>query len=51
MPLLADLFYGQSDLEDRYGLTALRKAVGATETVPESDPPASEPSPGGGAEP
>jgi 5-methylcytosine-specific restriction protein B len=51
MPLLADLFYGQSDLEERYGLTALRKAVGATETVPEPEPHASEPHPGDGAEP
>jgi len=51
MPLLADLFYGQSNLEERYGLTALRRAVGATETAPESDPPASEPSHDDGAEP
>ena len=28
MPLLADLFYGQSDLEERYGLAALRRAAG-----------------------
>lgn len=27
MPLLEDLFYGQQDLEDRYGLSALRKAI------------------------
>lgn len=29
MPLLADQFYGQTDLEERYGLAALRRAVGA----------------------
>lgn len=29
MPLLTDQFYGQTDLEERYGLAALRRAVGA----------------------
>jgi 5-methylcytosine-specific restriction protein B len=28
MPLLADLFYGQDDLEERYGLDSLRAAIG-----------------------
>jgi hypothetical protein len=28
MPLLADLFYGQRDLSERYGLAALRRATG-----------------------
>lgn len=28
MPLLADQFYGHADLEERYGLAALRRAVG-----------------------
>jgi hypothetical protein len=28
MPLLADLFYGERDLESRYGLATLRKATG-----------------------
>ena len=37
MPLLADLFYGQRDLGERYGLAALRRATG-TATQPE--PPA-----------
>jgi 5-methylcytosine-specific restriction protein B len=41
MPLLEDLFYGQQDLADRYGLPSLRKAVAAgnaSEQVPaESD--------------
>jgi 5-methylcytosine-specific restriction protein B len=27
MPLLDDLFYGQRDLRDRYGLKALRRAI------------------------
>ena len=45
MPLLADLFYGQSDLEERYGLAALRRAVGVPETTSEPEPAASEPSP------
>jgi 5-methylcytosine-specific restriction enzyme B len=30
MPLLADLFYGQRDLGERYGLAALRRAAGIT---------------------
>jgi 5-methylcytosine-specific restriction protein B len=30
MPLLADQFYGQTDLEERYGLGALSKAAGVT---------------------
>ena len=51
MPLLADLFYGQPDLEERYGLAALLRAVGAVETTPEPEPAASEPSPGDGEEP
>ena len=29
MPLLEDLFYGQNDLAERYGLASLRKAVAA----------------------
>lgn len=36
MPLLADQFYGQTDLEERYGLAALRRAVG---TGGEGQPP------------
>lgn len=36
MPLLSDLFYGQRDLGERYGLAALCQAVAAL-----SDPPAS----------
>jgi 5-methylcytosine-specific restriction enzyme B len=51
MPLLADLFYGQSDLGERYGLAALRKAVGLVESAPEPEPAASEPGPGDGEEP
>ncbi len=51
MPLLADLFYGQSDLEERYGLAALRRAAGATEITSEPEPAASEPSPGSDEEP
>ena len=50
MPLLADLFYGQPDLEERYGLAALRRAVGAVETTPEPEPVASEPSSDDGEE-
>jgi 5-methylcytosine-specific restriction protein B len=50
MPLLADLFYGQPDLEERYGLAALRRAVGAVETTPEPEPAASEPSSDDGEE-
>lgn len=30
MPLLTDLFYGQRDLRERYGLDALRRATGIT---------------------
>jgi len=30
MPLLADLFYGQRDLGERYGLAALRRVTGIT---------------------
>jgi 5-methylcytosine-specific restriction protein B len=51
MPLLTDLFYGQSDLEERYGLAALRRAAGAAEITPEPEPAASEPSPGSDEEP
>jgi len=50
MPLLSDLFYGQSDLEERYGLAALRKAVGTSEAAPEPELPASEPSSGDGTQ-
>jgi 5-methylcytosine-specific restriction enzyme B len=28
MPLLEDLFYGQRDLAEHYGLASLRKAIG-----------------------
>jgi 5-methylcytosine-specific restriction protein B len=38
MPLLADLFYGQRDLGERYGLAALRRATG-TAVQPESPAP------------
>lgn len=34
MPMLEDLFYGQRDLADQYGLPALRKSVTAP-TPPE----------------
>ena len=27
MPLLEDLFYGQADLRDKYGLESLRRAI------------------------
>ena len=37
MPLLADLFYGQRDLGERYGLPALRRAAGI---VAPPEPPA-----------
>lgn len=39
MPLLADLFYGERDVDSRYGLAALRKAVGivAPEVAEESE--------------
>ncbi len=33
MPLLADLFYGQRDLDEQYGLASLRKAVAADQPV------------------
>ena len=29
MPLLEDLFYGQRDLDERYGLPSLCKAIAA----------------------
>ena len=29
MPLLEDLFYGQRDLDEKYGLASLRAAIGA----------------------
>jgi 5-methylcytosine-specific restriction protein B len=32
MPLLEDLFYGQRDLNEHYGLTSLRKAIAAAPT-------------------
>ena len=51
MPLLSDMFYGQSDLEERYGLAALRKAAGVAETTSEPGPASNEPGPGDGAEP
>ena len=51
MPLLVDLFYGQTDLEERYGLAALRRAVGVTETAPGPGPAASAPGPDYGTEP
>jgi 5-methylcytosine-specific restriction enzyme B len=44
MPLLADLFYGQRDLGERYGLAALRRATG-TLAPPESPAPAAARSP------
>jgi hypothetical protein len=28
MPLLEDLFYGQPDIGERYGLSSLRAAIG-----------------------
>jgi len=34
MPLLEDLFYGQPDLDDRYGLASLRSSVAATRSEP-----------------
>jgi 5-methylcytosine-specific restriction enzyme B len=39
MPLLADLFYGQRDLGERYGLAALRRAIGAALPEPPTPPP------------
>lgn len=38
MPLLADQFYGQTDLEERYGLAALRRAVGIDDGGQPSEP-------------
>jgi 5-methylcytosine-specific restriction enzyme B len=38
MPLLVDLFYGQRDLGERYGLAALRRVTG-TATLPEPSAP------------
>ena len=35
MPLLEDLFYGQRDLAEAYGLESLRKAVGSSPAPPE----------------
>ena len=35
MPLLEDLFYGQRDLAELYGLPSLRKAIAATSAQPE----------------
>jgi 5-methylcytosine-specific restriction protein B len=35
MPLLEDLFYGQRDLAEAYGLESLRKAVASTPAPPE----------------
>jgi 5-methylcytosine-specific restriction protein B len=35
MPLLEDLFYGQRDLVEAYGLESLRKAVASSPTPPE----------------
>jgi 5-methylcytosine-specific restriction protein B len=34
MPLLEDLFYGQRDLEEQYGLASLRKAIAAAPGEP-----------------
>jgi 5-methylcytosine-specific restriction protein B len=34
MPLLEDLFYGQRDLAEAYGLESLRKAVGSAPVPP-----------------
>ncbi len=44
------VIYGQSDLEERYGLTALRKAAGLVGGTHEPEPAASEPGPGDGEE-
>ncbi|HUZ26549.1 MAG TPA: AAA family ATPase [Streptosporangiaceae bacterium] len=43
MPLLADLFYGQPDLEERYGLAALIRSTGIAETSQEPGPGRSDP--------
>jgi hypothetical protein len=34
LPLLEDLFYGERDLEEHYGLASLRKAVAAAPGEP-----------------
>jgi hypothetical protein len=34
MPLLEDLFYGERDLAERYGLASLRKAIAAPVAEP-----------------
>jgi 5-methylcytosine-specific restriction enzyme B len=51
MPLLGDIFYGQDDLEERYGLAALRRAAGiagaSSEPGLESSDPGVVPSTGG----
>jgi 5-methylcytosine-specific restriction protein B len=51
MPLLSDMFYGQPDLEERYGLAAVRKAVGVVESTSEPGSASNEPGPGAGEEP
>lgn len=38
MPLLEDMFYGQRDLGEQYGLAGLRKAIEAVPPDP-PDPP------------
>lgn len=38
MPLLADQFYGQTDLEERFGLAALLRAVGVDGESQPSEP-------------
>jgi 5-methylcytosine-specific restriction protein B len=43
MPLLGDLFYGQRDLGERYGLAALRRAVGIATPPEPPAPPADSP--------
>jgi 5-methylcytosine-specific restriction protein B len=49
MPLLSDLFYGQRDLAERYGLAALRRATGIAASpeppTPPTAPPADSPQP------
>jgi 5-methylcytosine-specific restriction protein B len=50
MPLLSDMFYGQADLDERYGLAALRKAAGVVDSTHEPEPAVNEPSPGDGEE-
>ena len=39
MPLLADLFYGQRDLAERYGLAPLRRATGIAASPEPPTPP------------